>query len=75
MKFDTIEIHFRTQDDKKRRVIITPGGDVEAIFLGGDEGPKVTEVPKAKGLELVGEVEGFYGPVVCYQINGNLQCW
>ena len=75
MKFDEIEIRFKTKTGKKSRVIITPGGDVFGIMFD-KEVPKDAPIPHdIKGLEIIGQVQTGDGPGVCYQVSGDPVCW
>ena len=54
MKYDRIEIHFRTKDNEPRMVIIDRETDVGLIRLENVD-PE-TKPPVARGLHIVGRV-------------------
>ena len=73
MKYDRIEIHFRTTKNEPRTVMIDPETDVSVISLENKTGPKQ---PKAKGLRIVGgKVARNDGPHVCYKTPSGTICW
>ncbi|HEX5077109.1 MAG TPA: hypothetical protein VFW03_28120 [Gemmatimonadaceae bacterium] len=73
MRYDRIEIHFRTTDGSPRMVVLDPDTDIKAIMLDNRSGP---EEPKAKGLHIVGgTVPSGEGPQVCYRGPAGLICW
>ena len=75
MKFERIEIHFKTRNNEDRTVIISRNTEVRGILLDRNEPPQ-PEIPKAKGMKLAGgEVDPGDGPGVCYDVGGELQCW
>lgn len=73
MKYDRIEIHFRTEKGAPRMVVIDPVTEVRGIRLETIQG---NDPPNAKGLHLVGgEVAPGDGPMVCYETEIGLVCW
>ena len=73
MKYDRIEIHFRTKDNEPRMVIIDRETDVGLIRLENVD-PE-TKPPVARGLHIVGTVAPEDGPLVCYKTPTGLVCW
>ena len=74
MKYDRIEIHFRTKDNEPRLVIIDSVTNVTAIRLG--QPPEKPKIPEALGLHIVGgNVALDDGPGVCYHTPTGLVCW
>ena len=74
MKYDRIEIHFRTKNNEPRLVIIDSETDVSAIRLG--KPPEKPKMPEAHGLHIVGgNVTLDDGPGVCYNTPTGLACW
>ena len=73
MKYDRIEIHFRTKDNEPRMVIIDRDTDVGAIRLENVDPD--TKPPHARGLHIVGRVAPDDGPAVCYKTPSGLVCW
>ena len=75
MRFDKIEVHFKTKDGKARRVIISPDGDVKSIHLDQPIPPNAKPPTNVKGLEIIGDAQLGDGPMVCYQVSGEQVCW
>jgi hypothetical protein len=73
MKYDRIEIHFRTRKNEPRMVIIDSETDVRSIRL--ENTPPGTELPEARGLHIVGRVSLDDGPEVCYETPLGMVCW
>lgn len=78
MRFDKIEIHFRTRDqggkEVPRTVTITRNSKVDGIILTSSK-PRLKDIPDIEGLTVDGEVAPGDGPGVCYDAGGAIQCW
>jgi len=73
MKYDRIEIHFRTKDNEPRMVIIDRDTDVGLIRLENVD--VENRLPVADGLHIVGRVALDDGPAVCYKTPAGTVCW
>jgi len=77
MKYDRIEIHFRTKENEPRMVIIDRETQVGLIRLEEVDADADVDrrVPVAQGLHIVGTVDPNDGPMVCYKTPTGLVCW
>ena len=69
-----IELRWKTKDNKSKKIIIKPGSPVKAIVLNGPAIP-FAAVPEPFRSSELADVDAGDGPLVCYLIGGELQCW
>jgi len=82
MLFDRIEVHFRSGPEKKPfRAVIRPGGPVRGMRFPAPPStsenaaiPKGVEVFDSDGLK-VDSASMIDGPLVCYLVGRQLECW
>ena len=70
-----IEVRWTTKKGEEKSIVIKHRSKISAIMLKAPEELRRAPVPPGPEFESVRDVAAGDGPLVCYEINGQMHCW